>query len=223
LNVLYLLGKTPTLDDEGLKHLSVATQETGRIAHIVKQTLGFYRESPTPIMVKLPELVDDVVGLYAPKLAEKKIVVERRYEDVGGVAAFPSEIRQVFSNLIINAIEATANGGKIIVHVFVSRDWSGTNRRGVRVVISDTGTGIALQHRRDLFEPFFTTKGEKGTGLGLWVSNGIVQKHGGSIRVRSSVGPGAQGTCFAVFLPSEVVGTERREQEDLTAPKIDMA
>jgi PAS domain S-box-containing protein len=223
LNVLYLLGKTPTLDDEGLKHLSVATQEMGRIAHIVKQTLGFYRESPMPIKVKVPELVDDVVGLYASKLAEKRIAIERRYEDVGDVTAFPSEIRQVFSNLIINAIEATVNGGKIKVHIFASRDWSGTNRYGVRVVISDTGTGIAPQHRRDLFEPFFTTKGEKGTGLGLWVSNGIVQKHGGSIRVRSSVGPGAAGTCFAVFLPSEVAGTERREQKDITVAKSDVA
>ncbi len=202
-NVLYLLGTRPDLDDESRQYVNIASQEMGRIAHIVKQTLGFYRESPLPIMIRIPELVDDIIGLYARKLADKKITVERHYENVGDIPAIPSEIRQVFSNLIINAIEASRTAGTLRVHIIASRDWGDTDRCGVRVVVGDTGTGIAPEHRQELFEPFFTTKGEKGTGLGLWVSNGIIQKHGGSIRVRSSVKPGHSGTCFSVFLPSE--------------------
>lgn len=220
LNVLYLLGKTPVLDEKDRERVSMATQEMGRIAHIVRKTLGFYREAPVPIVVNVPELVDDVIGLYALKLEEKKISVERKYEDVGSVTAFPAEMRQVFSNLLTNAIEATGPDGQIRVHIFASRDWSDPTRCGVRVVMSDTGSGISPEHRRNLFEPFFTTKGEKGTGLGLWVSNGIVQKHSGSLRLRSSVKPGRSGTCFAVFLPSESL---RAVQQDVVVPQTGVA
>lgn len=203
-NILYLLGMSSRLDDEGRQYVSIASQEIVRIAHIVKQTLGFYRESPLPIMVRLPELLDDVLALYARKLGEKKITVKRDYHDVGDIPAFPSEIRQVFSNLIINAIEASRDGGVLRLHIVSTRDWHNPVRCGVRIMIGDNGSGIAPEHRQDLFEPFFTTKGEKGTGLGLWVSNGIVQKHGGSIHVRSSIEPGRAGTCFSIFLPSEL-------------------
>ena len=72
--------------------------------------------------------------------------------------------------------------------------------------MADSGPGIPAQHRRNIFEPFFTTKGERGTGLGLWVSSGIVRKHGGTIRVRSSTRPGRNGTCFTVFLPRQMSG-----------------
>ena len=202
-NVLYLLASRTNLDEQGREYLKIAEQEMNRIAHIVKQTLGFYRESVLPAKVSVPELIGEVVALYGRKLAEKHIEVVRKYDPVGEIPAFPAEMRQVFSNLIINAIEAIEDGGKLQLRIHATRDWRDPNRCGVRVIVGDTGSGIAREHRRDLFEPFFTTKGEKGTGLGLWVSNGIVQKHGGYIRVRSSVAPGRTGTCFSVFLPSE--------------------
>src|SRR5260370_35459749 len=98
-------------------------------------------------------------------------------------------------------MEGLGPEGTIKVHLLASRDWRNPKRRGVRVFIADNGTGIYRENRSRMFEPFFTTKGEKGTGLGLWVTSGIVDKHGGWIRVRSSTQPGRSGTCFAVFFP----------------------
>lgn len=201
-NVLYLLASRPNVDDEGRQYVSIASQEMDRIAHIVRQTLGFYRESATPVLVDIAALVDSVLVLYSRKLHEKRLKLEKRIDEVRPVPAFPAEMRQVFSNLIVNAIEATEQGGSLKLHVFASRDWTHPSRRGVRIMVCDTGAGIAAENRRNLFEPFFTTKGEKGTGLGLWVSNGIVQKHGGLLRVHSSARQGRSGTCFSVFLPS---------------------
>ena len=89
----------------------------------------------------------------------------------------------MFANVIRNAIEAVPQGGTITLHVFASQEWNGVRRPGARGVIADTGPGICPEN---LFDPFFTTEGENGTGLGLWVSSGIILKHGGSIRVRSS-------------------------------------
>src|SRR5439155_26632647 len=115
--------------------------------------------------------------------------------------ALAGEIRQVFSNLIANSIDAMPGGGTLSLRVSKSHDWSDGTRLGVRVVIADTGSGIAPAQQNKLFEPFFTTKRDVGTGLGLWVSKNIVLKHEGSIQLRSSVRPGKSGTVFSVFLP----------------------
>jgi signal transduction histidine kinase len=164
--------------------------------------LAFHRESASTVPVNISEILDDVVDLYAPKLASSEIAVEKNYESEEPVEGFPSEIRQVLANLVANAIEACSRQGKIRLHVFASCERTGPLRRGVRVCIADTGSGVRVENRKKIFEPFFTTKGEAGTGLGLWVSRGIVQKHEGSIRFRSSVLPGRSGTVFSVFLPS---------------------
>jgi len=128
--------------------------------------------------------------------------VEKRFDAPGNVMGVAGELRQVFSNLIANAIDAlTVTGTKLVVHVRYSRDWSDLRRRGVRVTIADDGSGMSVETRASLFQPFFTTKGEKGTGVGLWVSRGFVAKHGGSIRLWSNTGA-RHGTCFSVFLPN---------------------
>jgi signal transduction histidine kinase len=126
--------------------------------------------------------------------------VEQRFEFTGEVPGFPAELRQVFSNLVVNATEAMAPGGKLCVAIHDGKDWS-TGRDGVRMVILDRGPGIAREAQRHLFEAFFTTKGEKGTGLGLWVSKGIIAKHNGQLRVYSSTRPGRSFTCFSIWLP----------------------
>ena len=108
---------------------------------------------------------------------------------------------------ISNALDISPRGSRIIVHARSSRDWRDPDRQGFRLTITDGGPGIQAEVRSRIFEPFFTTKAEKGTGLGLWVSQGIVRKHNGSIRVRSSTTPGRSGTCFTVFLPYS--GVER--------------
>ena len=124
---------------------------------------------------------------------------------------FPGELRQVFLNLVTNAIEATPDRGKLNIHIFPSRHWQKEEVQGVRVVIADNGHGISSEQRSKLFQPFFTTKGEEGTGLGLWVSQGIVRKHQGEIRLRSTTRFGRSGTCFSVFLPMELPKTKREE------------
>jgi signal transduction histidine kinase len=136
-----------------------------------------------------------------------RVSVEKRYEIDGDIKGFPGELRQVFSNLIINALEAMGRDGRLVVHIYPTRS-SGTSKDGVRVVIADTGPGIAAEVRRQIFEPFFTTKGEKGTGLGLWVTHGIVQKHGGAIQVRSSTRANNSGTVFSLVFPADSI-TER--------------
>ncbi len=199
-NLMYLLEHHPTLDEQARSYLGMAQEELARIVHITRQTLGFYRESRTPLEMSLAELLDSVLQLYSRRISGKGVRVQQRYEDGLQICGFPVELRQVFSNLIVNAVEAMPSGGILCLHAYPSRDWWHPEREGVRVVVADNGPGIGPEHLRRIFEPFYTTKGERGTGLGLWVSKGIVQKHGGAIEVRSrQKRPG--GTVFSVFLP----------------------
>ena len=205
--VLYLLGQSTGLGEEERGHLATARAELEHVAHLTTSLLGFYRHSPSPADVKISEVLDNVLKLYSPAIRSGKFVIEKRYDSEDVIRGFPSEITQVFSNLVVNALEALSPEGTIKLHVLASRDWRNPKRRGVRVFIADNGPGVSREHRRRMFEPFFTTKGEKGTGLGLWVTSGIVDKHGGWIQVRSSTQPGRSGTCFAVFFPDRKVST----------------
>jgi signal transduction histidine kinase len=158
-----------------------------------------------PVQVDVAELLNGLLELYAHKLQTRKVKLEKRLEDTAHITASPGEIRQVLSNLVGNALDAVPEGGAIRVHVFPSRDWRHPWQGGVRISVADTGHGIRREHLASIFDPFFTTKGEKGTGLGLWVSHGIVQKYGGTIHVHSSVRPQRSGTCFSVFFPQTAV------------------
>jgi PAS domain S-box-containing protein len=201
-NLFFLLGEH--IGDEGpaRTYLEMAQQEVGRIAHITKQTLGFYRESTAPVTVRLSEVLEGVVKLMAHRIQLRKITVTREFFEPSEIQGFPVEMRQVFTNLVGNALDAVGHSGKVRIRIAPARHWRNPQIRGVRVVVADNGHGIALGDRRRIFEPFFTTKSEHGTGLGLWVSGTIIHKHGGSVKVRSSVRPGRSGTCFSVFLPS---------------------
>jgi PAS domain S-box-containing protein len=202
-NILYLLENSAQLDDTAREFVRAAQTELKRISQITKLTLGFHRgaeSSQTP--VKITELIDDVLTLYERKVVTLGIAVKKRYHGTGVVHADSGELRQVFSNLMVNAMDAlTRTGNQLCVHVFDSVDWKDPSVKGVRTVVSDNGGGIAREHHARLFEPFYTTKGEKGTGVGLWVSRSIIEKHGGSIRFRSNTKPGISGTAFSVFLP----------------------
>jgi len=199
-NLLHLLEAQETTGENRKQLTRTASQELERVAHIVRQSLSFYRSDSRPTPVRLHELLDNLLDLYAQRIEKAGIIVRRDYEAADPVIAMLGELQQVFSNMLINAIDALPNGGLIRLSVCPSIHWK-DGTRGVRVVIADTGPGVPPEHRRRLFEPFFTTKAENGTGLGLWVSRGIVQKHGGSIRLRSSTRPGASGTLISVFLP----------------------
>ncbi len=207
--VLYLLGQSASLGEAERGHLATARAELEHVAHLTTSLLGFYRHSPSSADVKICEVLDKVLKLYGPAIRSGKFVVEKLYDSEGVIRGFPSEITQVFSNLVANALEALSPEGTLKLHVLVSRNWRNPTRRGVRVFIADNGPGVSRENRRRMFEPFFTTKGEKGTGLGLWVTSGIVEKHGGWIRVRSSTQRGRSGTCFAVFFPDLKVSAMR--------------
>jgi signal transduction histidine kinase len=203
-NLFYLINTDTSLDPTARHYAALADQELRRTARITKQMLGFYRESSTPIPCTLSQIVDSVVELYEPRLLASNITVEKDYGVEGNVDGFPAEMRQLFANLIGNAIEAVGSKGKIRLRISEARDWNDPRRHGVRVSVGDTGAGLSLENQKRIFEPFFTTKGESGTGLGLWVSRGIVQKHEGRIRFRSRphVGQPGGGTVFSVFLPA---------------------
>lgn len=208
-NLLYLL-KTSVKDHRSMGYLDMASEELERVGRITRQTLAFNRESSQPIEVKVPELLDGIVTLYTPQFNQKGISVLRRYESPMTIMGFPGELRQVFSNLLRNALEAIPGSGTIVVHSYNSVDWKDMSRSGVRIVITDSGLGIPEHVKKDLFEAFFTTKQLKGSGLGLWLSLGMVAKHRGSITFRSSTRSGRRGTCFAIFLPA-TGASEHRE------------
>lgn len=199
-NLVYLISVAPELDDDTRRYVDMAQAELARVTHISKQTLGFYRQSNLLADISLTEVADGVLTLLERKLAAAHIEVITRFDTPAVVKGYAGELRQVISNLVLNAMEAVGKNGKIYLHIYESHDWR-TGQRGVRFTILDSGIGIPDSKRSSIFEPFFTTKQERGTGLGLWVSNGIVHKHGGYMRVRSSQHPVGHGTCFSVFLP----------------------
>ncbi len=204
-NTFFLLRDHPSLDDEARHYAQMGEEEMLRLAHITRQTLGFYRESKHPVEVSIAQLLDDILELQLRRLEFNKIAVEKRYRSKGMVLGFPVELKQVFLNLIGNAMQAMPDGGRLRLHVFACsrRD---DRRAGTWVSICDTGVGIDAEHARHLFEPFFTTKSAKGTGLGLWISKGIIQKYGGSISFRSLRTAGRNITCFQIFLPHAGLG-----------------
>ncbi len=203
-NLLYLIHENASLDEAGRHIANLADQELQRVSHITRQTLTFYRESKTPMAVSVSELLDDVVGVQESQLQNVQICVEKRYLSARAVHGFPGELRQIFLNLIANAIEAMPNGGKLRLTVREGFDWI-AQRRGIAVLITDTGAGIKRMDARRLFEPFFSTKSTRGTGLGLWISKGIAQKYEGRISFRS-YRPGTEAfTTFRVFFPSSGV------------------
>jgi two-component system, chemotaxis family, CheB/CheR fusion protein len=202
-NVLFLLSRNSQLDEAARKHLKIADEEVRRIAQITRSTLGLYRErDTTPSQVNLTEMIENLLTFYQRQVQSLGVKVEKQFDSPGRVVGVSGELRQVIANLIANAIDALAVAGtKLRLHVYDSGDWRNLSRRGIRVVVADDGPGINAETQANLFRPFYTTKGQKGTGLGLWVSQGIVTKHGGSIRLRSRT-DALQGTCFSVFLPA---------------------
>jgi PAS domain S-box-containing protein len=198
-HLLYLLDKNASLDDQARQYARVAMDEVNRIGHIARHALGFYREASEPVQVNVSEVIEEVVELYRAGAQNKNVQLETQPETSTTIAAFPREMRQVFSNLIVNAVDAVQRGGRVTIRVKHGRDWR-SHALGIRVLVSDDGPGIPAELRARIFEPFFTTKGERGTGVGLWVSEGVLQKQGGSIRLKSSTGAD-HGTTFAVFLP----------------------
>jgi PAS domain S-box-containing protein len=218
-NLLYLLNNHADLQEPARSYVEMAEHEVRRIAEITQQTLRFYRQSTLPARANLAELLDSVLSLHQGRLRNLGIAVERGYDANTSLYCFAGELRQVFANLIGNAIDAMPAGGRLVLRARRSRDWSNPSRLGVRFQIADTGSGMTPEVRKHIFEPFFTTKEATGTGLGLWVSSEIVVKHKGSMRVRShseKLG-GSSGTIFELFFPDEIDAAPALEAENQVA------
>jgi PAS domain S-box-containing protein len=199
VNLLYLARHDSSHAGE---YLTMAEQEIGRIAQLAQQTLGFVRDASSPASMDPAAVMDEILQLYSRKLEGRRIRVLRRYRSSDQIVGYSGELRQLLANLLVNAVDAMADGGSLQVRVAAGRDWS-NGREGIRISVADNGSGIPRNNLRQIFEPFYTTKKDTGTGLGLWVSRGIVQKHGGTIRVRSRADGRTTGTVFSIFLPRQ--------------------
>ena len=197
---LIFLARLTAVDEETAGYLRSAEEELGRVSQIASQALRFHKQQSSAMATDMVELLDSVLTLYRGKLARNKIQVKLEKEDCPHMVCYSGEIRQLLANLVGNATDAMPNGGTLRLRVRPVTDWR-HKAPGVRVTISDTGHGMSAEVRRRIYEPFFTTKGEIGTGLGLWVSAGIVDKHRGSMHVRSRPDLGKSGTTFTVILP----------------------
>ncbi|HUS19263.1 MAG TPA: PAS domain S-box protein [Terriglobales bacterium] len=200
-NLLYLM-RTDAANSE--TYLQMAEQELKRVAHLTKQTLGFYRETTQPVKTRLAVLLEEVISIYSARLTHRRITVEKDMDESCEVTAFPGELRQVFSNLVSNAADAMSDGGRLQIRVRQVKGFGSPH--GAQVTIADDGTGMNPAVLRHIYEPFFTTKEDVGTGLGMWVTKGIVEKHNGMLRVRSSTGKLRHGTVFSLFLPASREG-----------------
>jgi PAS domain S-box-containing protein len=201
-NLVYLLQENPSLDESAREYLELARAELAQMAQISRYTLSLTRDAIQPVSVDIAQLVEEISELYSRRREFRGIAIARVYDTHDTVLGYPGEIRQVISNLIVNACEAAGQAGKVKIHVLGSRDWRTPAEAGIRLFVANSGSAISRENRHRIFEPFFTTKGERGNGLGLWVSHNVVMKHKGSITVKSCSDPQAESwTFFSVFFP----------------------
>lgn len=203
-NLIFLCKTDPTVPAGIQRLLETADNELARVAQIAQQTLGFYRDTTRPAEIDVAALLASVVDLFSRKLLSKKVVCTLDVARDLRIVGLHGEIKQVFSNLLVNAIDASRTNTTIRIR---GKRAFCAGKNGVSVLMSDQGTGIPKEIRERLFSPFFTTKEAVGTGLGLWVTRGIVEKQGGCITFRSCTGE-PSGTVFRVFLPTELQGIE---------------
>ncbi len=202
-NLLYLASSTEPIPPGLKEYLELAEVELRRVSNITNQTLRFHKQSTDPVPIFCQDLFENALSIYQARLLNSNVQVEKRKRASRPVTCFEGEIRQVLGNLVGNAIDAMqSTGGRLLLRSRDATNWK-TGKRGVVLTVADNGPGISPHLRKRIFEAFFTTKGASGTGLGLWISCEIVNRHHGSLRVYSSQREGRSGTVFNVFLPLE--------------------
>lgn len=202
-NLLFLLRDEES-PGKRIEYLQMAQQELGRTMQISRTMLSLYRESKAPVSVDLKDLIEGVLLLLERRIATAQIEVKTEFDHPCMVEGFPAELRQVLTNVLVNAVEAAGPGGHMRVRLQATpaEEFRGA---GAMIEVSDSGAGIRDGDAQRLFRPFFTTKGEQGTGLGLWVSMGIVQKHGGMIRLQNCGEDLYKGACASIYLPAKTL------------------
>jgi len=209
-NLLYIAALTA--DETTKENIEAAQQELMRISQITAQTLQFRRQRSTPEPMNVVTLLRSVLTLYQGRFSQAGIEVLCEDRDAPHLVCYPGEIRQMLANFIGNALDAMPRGGRLRIRVRPATDWR-DNSKGVRVSMGDNGHGMDAATRNHVYDPFFTTKEATGTGLGLWVSAGIAEKHRGSISVKSRVDSGASGTVFSVIFPYRGASLEEAQPE----------
>ena len=205
VNLIYLAQSSPEAGTHVRGLLEAAQQELKRVAHISRQTLAFYKDNATAENFESGELLQDIVFMMQAKIQNKNLVLETRCAGCW-INAVKGEVRQVVSNLVSNAIDASSNGGIILLRC------SPSGENAIRIEVTDHGQGILSGDLRKLYQPFFTTKADVGNGLGLWVSKNLVEKNSGTITVTTSTDPGNSGTTFAVTFPASTQVMPRAAQ-----------
>jgi signal transduction histidine kinase len=201
-NLLYLARET-AISVETKEYLAIADRELRRVAVIANQTLRFYKQSSKPKLTRCEELIESALSVYQGRLVNSQVRVQMRTRANPQVMCFDGEIRQVISNLLSNAIDAMhPAGGRLLIRSREATQWN-TGRKGLVITLADTGSGMSRETAAKIFEPFFTTKDIGGTGLGLWVSHEIIERHGGTLSVKSSQCRNHSGTVFTLFIPFE--------------------
>jgi protein-histidine pros-kinase len=193
-DILFLLSSQKDLGGDSQSLLLSAKKEVERLANIAKETLAPHRISGGKVKVRATDLIETSLESFHRQIEQGQIRLERRYRTEAIIEVSPGELRQVFTNIISNAIDAMPQGGVLTLEAL-------EDGQEVKLVFSDTGSGIKTEKLDEIFEPFVTTKGEKGLGIGLWISRNIVEKQGGAIHVRSSTDGTERGTQFIVCLP----------------------
>jgi signal transduction histidine kinase len=193
------------LPQEVQGYLMMAEAELERVSHITRQTLGFYRDSSVPEPVQVRSMIESVLRLYDNKMKSKGIIVELDQTECPPILGLQGELKQLMANLISNAADAVGQRGRIRISVKPS---TRAKSKGVEVRVADSGPGVAAENRVRIFEPFFTTKKDVGTGLGLWVSKEIAERHSGTLQLSTDQESSLGGAVFTVFLPFEAVAAE---------------
>lgn len=200
-NLLYLVETTGSLNTRTAAYVQQASLELERVSQITKQMLSYHRDSKQPVPLYAGELLEGVLSMFRTAMLSNRIDLTNRFDASRKIFVHPGEMRQAFGNLIANAIDAmNGTGGEIRVRCIDATDFR-SQRRGVRIIVSDSGGGIPATVRARIFEAFYTTKELKGSGIGLWLTSEVIAKHGGRIRVRSRTEGPRRGTIFDVFLP----------------------
>jgi signal transduction histidine kinase len=201
VNLIYLARREENIQNIR-QHLTEADRELQRIAHITRQSLGFYRENSSADLFRPDVVIREVFEFYSFRANNARIRLHVNIQTEQKAFGNAGELRQVISNLLANSLDACNAGDAICVRVRSSVNLRDGSLPGVRIVVGDTGCGISPANLKSIFEPFFTTKKDTGTGLGLWVSRELIEKHGGRLSVRSSIAASRSGTVFSVFLPA---------------------
>ena len=216
---LIFLARNAAVSSEVIGFLTTAEEQLACVAHLTRQTLGFYRDTNGSQRVKPAAIVESAIDIFSARARNRSVNLKSQIKDGLEASTVPGEIRQVVANLVSNSIDAIHGSGQVIIRASASRRWNRKGEPGIRFTVADNGSGISAASLARVFEPFFTTKRDVGTGLGLWICKNIIESHQGTIRGRSSTKPGKSWTAFSVFMPlnapTKVTDYQRKPPEDL--------